>query len=411
MPRFSFIAKDKNGRSIENFIDASDRIAASDLLQRQGYFVISITEFSMQAQQKRGGPVHRVTIKHKHKKIKLQDVIVFARQLATMLEAGVSLMRSLEVISGQVESERLSNIVAKVKNDVEKGLSLSQALSKHPRAFNQFWVSLVEVGEASGTLPMVLNKLTFYLDQQNAFRSTVISSVIYPALLFFVACGAIAFFALFVGPRFEGIFNQMSIKLPLITVILLATFAFVRNYFFYIVGAIVISIFLFLQSIKTHKGKEMFERFLFKVPSIGQIFRLIVVERFAGQMAILIEAGVPILAALDIAEKLVDNITCGKIVRNIKEGVKKGELLVTPMEKSGFFPAMCVQLISVGEETGELSKMLKHVSKYYQELVETYIKRVSTLIEPAMIVFMGAVIGTIVIAMFLPLFKMSTGGI
>ncbi|MBF0478164.1 MAG: type II secretion system F family protein [Candidatus Omnitrophica bacterium] len=410
MPRFSFIAKDKNGRSVENFVDASDRITASDLLQRQGYFVISITEFSLQAGQKRGAPLHRVTVKHKHKVIKLQDLIVFARQLATMLEAGVSLMRSLEVISGQVESERLSKIVAKIKEDVEKGLSLSQALAKHPKAFNQFWVSLVEVGEASGSLPTVLNKLTFYMDQQNGFRTTIVSSLIYPILLFCVACGAIAFFALFVGPRFESIFKSMNIKLPMITIILLSIFAFVRNYFMFIVAGIGVAGYLFLQFIKTPHGKEGFEHFLFKVPSVGQVFRLIVVERFSGQMAILIEAGVPILAALDIAEKLVDNITCSKIVRSIKEGVKKGELIVTPMEKSGFFPAMCVQLISVGEETGELSKMLKHVSKYYQELVEVYIKRVSTMIEPVMIVFMGAVIGTIVVAMFLPLFKMSTGG-
>ncbi len=294
-----------------------------------------------------------------------------------------------------------------MRDDVEQGASLSQSIAKHPKVFNQFWVSLIEGGEASGTIPVVLNKLTFYLEQQARFRSTIISGIIYPMVLFVVCVGAVAFFALFVGPRFEEIFISMKAELPAITSMLLKSFKFIKQKFFYIIGAIIAFFFMFKKFISTYHGKSVWESILFRMPTIGGIFRLIIVERFASQMAILIDAGVPILYALDISERLVDNNTCGIILNNIKEAVRQGELLTAPMERSGFFPAMAVQMILVGEETGELSKMLKHVAEYYQDQVETFMKRVSTVIEPFMLVFMGGIIGTIVLAMFMPMFNLS----
>ncbi|MDP8212195.1 MAG: type II secretion system F family protein [Candidatus Zapsychrus exili] len=202
----------------------------------------------------------------------------------------------------------------------------------------------------------------------------------------------------------------MGAELPAITTILLATFAFIKKNFLLLVGAIIIAVQLFKKYIKTYVGRMNFENFLFNTPTIGEIFKLIVVERFTSQMAILIDAGVPILYALDISEKLVDNITCAQIINDIKEGVKKGSLLVDQMQESEFFPPMAIQMIMVGEETGELSKMLKHVANYYQENVETFMKRFATIIEPFMLVFMGGIIGTIVLAMFLPMFNLSQLG-
>jgi type II secretory pathway component PulF len=174
-----------------------------------------------------------------------------------------------------------------------------------------------------------------------------------------------------------------------------------------LIGALVALFFMLKKFASTYRGKIMVERFLFSLPNFGEVFRYIIVERFASQMAILIDAGVPILYALDITERLVDNNSCALIVNSIKEGVKEGELLVAPMTRSGFFPAMALQMVMVGEETGELSKMLKHVSAYYQDNVETFMKRFSTLIEPFMLVFMGVIIGIIVVAMFLPMFNIS----
>jgi len=411
MPKFSFVAKDKDGKTHKNIIDAINESAVVERLQKQNLFVISIKELKIASpSQKRAQAKRQAKKRFSHKKTKLNDLLVFARQMATMLEAGVSLLRSLNVIRSQVGSEEFSIALKRVRDNVEQGGSLSAALAEHPKIFNQFWVSLIEVGEASGTIPLVLNKLVFYLEQQTKFRSTIISGLVYPLILFMVSMGAVIFFALFVGPRFESIFETMEIDLPLITIILLATFKFIKSYFFVLLGVLAGSIFFLQKFLQTYSGKMLWEKFIFNLPQAGEVYRLIIVERFASQMSILIDSGVPILYALEITERLVNNNTCAIIVNDIKESVREGALLAHSMERTDFFPVMASQMITVGEETGELSKMLKHVAAYYQEVVETFMHRFATIIEPFMLVFMGAIIGTIVIAMFLPMFNISQLG-
>jgi type II secretory pathway component PulF len=404
-PRYSYVIKDKDGKTIKDVATESSAESLQGKFQKQGYFIVSIKEL-----QAANPHTFQKKKKFTHKSVKLEDLLSFARQLGTMLESGVAIIRSLNVIQSQVESEQLSRILKQVKEDVEQGASMSQSLAKYPKVFNQFWVSLMEVGEASGTIPVVLNKLTFYLEQQARFASTIISGIIYPAILFIVCMGAVAFFALFVGPRFEAIFVSMHAELPGITVVLLTTFKFIKQNFLFIIGGFIGAFFLFKQFISTYHGRSVWESALFRLPTVGNVYRLIIVERFASQMAILIDAGVPILYALDITERLVDNNTCAIIINDIKEAVRQGELLTAPMERSGFFPPMATQMILVGEETGELSKMLKHVAVYYQDQVETFMKRFSTIIEPFMLIFMGGVIGTIVLAMFMPMFNLSQLG-
>jgi type II secretory pathway component PulF len=405
MPKFMYVVKDQEGKTITNVIEAPSQDVLVENLQRQNLFITTITEMTSKSVTR--SEIKKKPVTFKRKKVKMEDILSFARQLATMLEAGINLIRSMSVILSQIESEKFHKIISKVKADVEQGSSLSLALSRHPKVFNQFWVSLVEVGEASGTLPTILNKLAFYLEQQAGFRSTIISGIIYPAILFAVSNGAIIFFALFVGPRFEAVFKQMDASLPLITVILLETFKWIKSKFFFIVVGLGLAIFGFIKYSKTYQGKAVIERVLFRLPTVGDIYKLIIVERFTSQMSLLIDAGVPILYALDICERLVDNVTCSLVINDVKESVKKGELLAEPMGRSNFFPAMAVQMVLVGEETGEMSKMLKHVSQFYQQTVETFMKRFATIVEPFMLVFMGGIIGTIVVAMFLPMFNLS----
>lgn len=413
MPRFSYTVKNSGGQTKEADAEAYDQQSLVQDLQKQGYFVLNIKEIIPEAAKTTVRPKTgsgQSARKFAYSKIKLQEYLAFSRQLATMLEAGVSLLRSLEVVSDQVQSKKFYDVVCQIRNDVEQGDSLSNSLAKHPRVFNQFWISLVEVGEASGTLPMVLGKLAYYLEQEAAFRSTITSALIYPMILFFICMGAVVFFALVIGPRFEAVFESMGVQLPAITKILLLTFRFIKKQFVLLVFAGVVGVFLFKKWSRTKNGRIQVERFLYGLPTVGNIYKLMIVERFTSQMAILIDSGVPILHALDIAERLVDNYTCGKVVASIKESVRQGELLVAPMERSQFFPSMCTQMITVGEETGELSKMLTHVARFYQETVETFMKRLSTVIEPFMLVFMGGVIGVIVMAMFLPLFNIAALG-
>ena len=410
MSKFSYTVKDINGKTKTDIADAFDQATLVDRLQKQGFFIITIQELKdTRAGTKEGSAspaVHRFT----HSNIKLDDLLIFSRQLATMLESGVTLLRSLSVIVSQVESREFHRVLNEVKSDVEQGSPLSASLQKHSKIFNQFWVSLIEVGEASGTMPVVLDKLAFYLEQQSSFNAKVTSALIYPAILFFVCMGAISFFALFVGPRFETIFHSMHAELPFITRALLGTFNFIKRnilFFIFIAG---ITFIILKKYTETYMGRLQFEKVLFKMPVMGPVFKLIIVERFASQMSILIDSGVPILYALDISQKLVDNNVCALVIEDIKEGVKQGKLLVEPMQKSEFFPVLAIQMIMVGEETGELSKMLKHVANYYQKNVETTMDRLGTLIEPFMIIFMGVIIGVILVAMFLPLFDVSKLG-
>jgi len=410
--KFSYVVKDPEGKTYQNVAEAESRAELIKNLQMQKYFIVSIEEMTWGSAVKfSSGAVRK---EFSHRGVKLNDQLTFARQMATMLSAGVNLSRTLNVLIQQVDSAKFYQVLKRIQKDVENGVSLSIAMSQHPEQFDQFWVSLVEVGEASGTMPMVLNKLSLHLERRAAFRSTIISGVIYPVILLCVCFGAVLFFALVVGPQFQNVFDTMHVSLPWLTRTLLSVFDAVRHNFFLImflmVGAVV-SLSYFVRN--THKGKTMFETFIFKLPMVGEIYRFGLVEKFASQMAILIEAGVPILYALDIIERLVDNNTCALVINRIKEGVKRGDNMATPMAQSGFFPPMAVQMIVVGEETGQLNQMMGFVAKYYEELVSTFMKRFSTIIEPLIILFMGVIVGIVITAMFLPLIniaKLSGGG-
>lgn len=404
MPKFQYTAKDIDGKTIQEIEEALTEQVLVEKLQSKGFFVLSVVPAAVLQIKKDVKKKKKDSFTHT--KLTMEDILLFARQLATMLEAGITLLRSLDVILSQMESRTFQKILTQIRNDVEQGRSLSSSLEKHPKYFGQFWVSLVEVGEASGTMPLVLEKLAIYMEQQAAFKSTIISAIVYPCILLFVCVGAIGFFAFFVGPKFEAIYTSMGKDLPAFTKLLLAFFKIIKEKIVLIVMGWVGGVFLLKQYLKTGVGQLQFEQFLYGLPTFGIIVKKIVVERFTSQMSILVDSGVPLLYALEISEKLVENKTCGLVIRDIRESVREGKTLAEPMEQSGFFPPMAVQMIKVGEETGELSKMLKHVSGFFQREVEAFMKRFGTMIEPLMLLVMGGVIGTIVLAMFMPMFSM-----
>ena len=408
MPIFSYTVKDSEGKSKMDIVQSHSEEALIEKLQGEGYFVVKI-RLAMEKSVLKGDKKAE-EFKFDHDACKIEDLLVLSRQLATMLEAGVTMLRSLDVIVSQIQSKQLFMAVRQVHNDIEQGSSLSVALAKHPKIFNQFWVSLAEVGEASGTMPLVLNKLAQHVEQDASFNSAIISALVYPMILFVVCIGAVVFFALVVGPKFETVFTAMHAELPLMTRCLLGFFDFIKHYLLLIMCAGTGLFFMLKIYFSTPLGQLQFEKILYHLPVVGDITRLIVVERFAAQMAILIESGVPILYALEITEKLVDNKTCSLVVAQVREGVREGKGMADALLESAFFPMMAVQMIKVGEETGELGKMLKHVADFYQSNVEAFMKRFGTLIEPFMLVFMAVIIGVIVVSIFLPLFKLGQGG-
>jgi type IV pilus assembly protein PilC len=409
MPKYTYTARDSSGKIKTDILEANNEQALIEKLQAQGLFIIKFYE-PLEIIQSQPVLQKGVNRRFDHNNVKLEDLLIFSRQLATMLEAGVPLMRSLDVVLSQIQSRDLYNIISQIRNDVEAGKAFSQALSRHPKVFGQFWISLVEVGEASGTLADVLNKVAQHVEAEAEFRSIIISALVYPAILMFASLGAIVFFAIFVAPKFEEIFKSLKADLPLMTVLLLGTFKFVKTYLLFIIGGAIGGVFLLMNYFKTPLGKLQLEQILFKLPVFGEIMKLIIMERFAAQMAILVGSGVPILLSLDIVSRLVENESVGLLINKVREEVREGKGLADTLAKESFFPLMAVQMIKVGEETGELSKMLDHVAKYYKKNVEAFLKRFSTIFEPFMLVFMAGAIGVIVVSIFLPLFKLGQGG-
>jgi type II secretory pathway component PulF len=406
MPNYQCEIIDKDGKTRKETIEASSEEALVEKVQGDGYFLVNFRVSKEKSAAAAPVAAKEKAPKFAHDECQIEDLLIFSRQLATMLEAGVTMLRSLNVIMAQIQSKQLYTAVTQAHNQIEQGYSLSYALAKHPKIFNQFWVSLAEVGEASGTMPAVLNKLAEHVEQESAFQSAIVSAMVYPLILFFVSIGALVFFALFVAPKFESVFKEMHADLPIMTKCLLVTFAFIKKYILLLIGGS-IGLFMLLKAyIGTPVGKLQFEKVLYALPVVGDVIKLIVIERFTGQMAILIESGVPILYSLEITEKLVDNKTCSMVVAKVREGVAEGRGMTDSLMRETFFPMMAVQMIKVGEETGELGKMLKHVAKFYQSNVEAFMKRMGTLIEPFMLVFMASMIGVIVISIFMPLFKL-----
>jgi type IV pilus assembly protein PilC len=408
MPRFFYIARDRTGKKESGIEEGANQEQVIARLQSKDLFVVTvIPEQKEVVTEARPRITAKVKLRTKHYRITSDDLVLFCRQLTTLLGSGVTILRSLDIISQQIASRRLYNIIKDLQKNMEAGLSLHGAMARHPDIFSELWVNLVESGEASGNLAMVLNRLASYLERTAAFKRKLITALIYPAILFFASICALLFLTLKIIPTFAELFKGFNIQLPFLTQILIALSAFIRKTFLIILISIVVGFFLFRRYIATRPGRRNWEGLLFKLPLVGEFFRILIMERFASEMSTLVESGVPILYSLEIAEHSAGNLIVGDIIRKIKDEVRQGKPLAEPLEKSGFFEPMAVQLLAIGEEIGELSNMFKRLSAFYQEYVETFLSRLTSMLEPIMLVFMGVVIGIMVVGMFLPIFRIA----
>jgi type IV pilus assembly protein PilC len=409
MPYFTYIARSKDGKKVSGSQDATNKDELTTRLQAQDLLIINIQQESTKKKPS-GTSESKIEsrFKHRHARITSHDMVLFCRQLATLLGAGVTILQSLKVISRQVSSSKLGTVLINISEDMEKGLSLHEAMGRHPGVFSDLWVNLVESGEASGNLAVVLGRLASYLERNAEFQRKIISSLIYPLILLVVALGALFFLTIKIIPTFAQLFEGFNIALPLITKVLIVTSNFVRRFSLVILIVVTISFLLFRQYIKKNKdARKRFEMFLFRLPVFGEFFRSLVVERFSSGMATLVESGVPILYALEISERSVGNVVVAEIIHRIKEDVRGGKSLSRPLERSGFFEPMVVQMVAIGEEIGELSPMLKRINQFYQQYADTFLVRFTSMFEPLMLIFIGLLIGIMVIGMFLPIFQIT----
>jgi type IV pilus assembly protein PilC len=316
----------------------------------------------------------------------------------------------MNIIAQQVASRKLYQVIMSLQKNMEAGLSLHEAMANYPTVFSEMWINLVESGEASGNLAMVLSRLATYLERDAAFKKKIISALIYPAILMFAGLSALLFMSVKIIPTFAEIFKGFNIKLPFLTQVLLAFSVFIRKYGIITVVILITVIWLFRKYISTKQGKKKYQEFLLKLPGAGEFFRTLSIERFTSEMSTLVESGVPILYSLEISERSVNNAVLGDVISKIKEDVRAGKPLGQSLERSNFFDPMVVQMVNIGEEIGELSNMFKRLNAFYQEYLETFLTRFTSMFEPAMLIFMGTIIGIMVIGLFLPIFEISQVG-
>lgn len=415
MPVFDYNARNQQGEKVSGTEEAESSDVLLTRLQMRGLFVTSVKQQTQAAVTKAGDKAKAKIVaqranKMTHSGVKEEDLTLFARQLATILGSGVPLLKSLNAILRQVDSKKFYDMVTKISSDVEAGFSFRDAMAKYPKIFTPLWVNLVETGEASGNLPLVLERLANYLETRAAFKRKIISAMVYPIILFSVAALAIIIFVLIIIPKFTDIFKGFDIELPLPTRILIAISGFARKNIMYLVFAIIAAVFAFKRIVRNKQGKRLVDSFVFKIPILSDYLHLAETEKFTSTMATLLESGVPILYALEIAERSVDNVLVQAIIKNVNDNVREGRSLVQPLEEGGFFSPMVIQMVSIGEEIGELDKMFKRIAAFYSELMEVKITRFTAMFEPLMIVFMGIVIGGMVISMFLPIFQIANIG-
>lgn len=407
MEKLFYVARDSTGKKVTGSEEVSSPEELISRLQAKNLIVVNILDASKQPRSGAKSEGRPGVTRRQHHGVTEGDLVLFCRQLATLLGAGVTILKSLDIILKQLSSRRLHGVIKNMMKDMEAGLSLHEAMAKHPKVFSDLWVNLMESGEASGNLAIVLNRLAGYLERNAEFKSKVVSALIYPLILIVAGFAALFFLTVKIIPTFAELFKGFNVTLPFLTLLLVAFSAFIRKFSFVIVGLLIAAILIFRAFVKTKNGRKQFENFLLRLPVFGEFFHALLVERFSSEMSTLVESGVPILYSLEITERSVGNLILAEIIREIKENVREGKSLSQELEKSAFFEPMVVQMVAVGEEIGELSQMFKKINDFYQDYVSTFLTRFTAMFEPIMLVLMGAIIGVMVIGMFLPIFKIA----
>lgn len=409
MAKFSYIGRKGMGEKEVGVLEGVNQDDVLLQLQKKGLVIISLIPLdSVKKEERPITETQKAKRQFTHTGIKDSDLVLFIRQLAMLLGAGVSLLRSLDIITKQVDSRKLFDVIKKVHDDMEGGLTLRDSLAKFPVIFTPLWLNLVETGEASGNLPTVLDKLAYYLEEAASFKRKIISAMMYPGILLCVSFGAVIFFILKIVPTFAGILTSFGVELPLMTRMVIGLSEFLGKKSFLFIVMVVGGVIGFKKLSVRPPFNRMIEDMCFKLPVLGEFMRFLLLERFSMTMSILVESGVPILYALEISERSAGSLRLAETIQFVKKSVKEGRSMAEPMEKSEFFTPMVVQMIAIGEEIGELSNMLKKISRYYQEYLETFIVRLASIIEPLMIVFVGIIIGALVISIFLPIFSIAS---
>jgi type IV pilus assembly protein PilC len=339
--------------------------------------------------------------------IKEQDIIIFSRQFSTMIDAGLPIIQCLEILFSQQENKTFKNMLKDIKESVEGGQTLAEALRKYPKHFDDLYVNMVAAGEAGGILDTILRRLSAYMEKAAKLKSQVKGAMVYPIITIIVAVIVVAVILVFVIPVFQEMFTGLGGALPVPTQIVVAMSEFVKDKILYIIIFMVIFIYAFKKYYNTNKGRIMIDALSLKLPVFGILLRKVAVAKFTRTMGTMLSSGVAILEALDIVAKTAGNKTIERAIYNVRSGIAEGRTMADPLAESGVFPPMVCQMIAVGESTGALDAMLGKIAEFYDDEVDQAVDNLTAMIEPVMLVFLGTVIGGLVVSMYLPIFKMA----
>lgn len=413
MPTFSYVAKTASGKIEKGTTEAEDEKVLRQRLSAQGYFPTEVKQVAGKAKAKA-----KTSAAQKRQKkpllsfgrVKGKDLAIFCRQFSTMMNAGVTLIRCLTVLEQQSSSYKLREIIRDLQAQVEAGESLSKSMSRFPNVFNDLFIGLVRAGEVGGVLDETLERLAQFLERDQELRRKIKASMTYPILVMIVAFGIVTFLMTFILPKFMQLFTDLGIKeeeFPAPTLFLKRSSDFMLEWmfkrWFVTWPLLIVFVVLFRKWRRTRSGKRVYDWIKLRVPVFGQLSHKIALGRFSRTLSTLLNSGVPVLSAMETTAGTVDNEIIATAIQNAKAAIREGDEISKPLETSGYFPPMVVQMVSIGEETGALDQMLSKVADFYESEVEAMLETLTSALEPIMIVFLGVIVGFIVISMFLPL--------
>ncbi|MFW6410021.1 MAG: type II secretion system F family protein [Halanaerobiales bacterium] len=395
---FKYKARKHDGQKLTGTIEAENSEQVVKQLKNRGYYITSL--------EKKKKNLDLSQYFKFNKRVKISDLAVFSQQFAVMINAGVSLVESLEIMQKQIDHPRLAEVVKSVQEDVETGSSLAEALGNYPDVFPRLYRQLIRAGETGGVLDEVLNRLAEHYERQDELINKVKSALYYPLVVLLVAMAVVIFLVVNVVPTFVSMFSGLGAQLPLPTRMLLGTSTFIQNYWWLILSFILLLAYALYRFYKTSRGKYKMDSLLLKIPVIGNMFKKIYLARFSSTLAILLDSGVDLLSSLAIVEDVVGNSVYANNIVNSRIRVREGENLSETLEDKKTFPEMMVQMINVGEESGSLGEMLNKISEFYDREVRSAVDGTVSLIEPVLIVFLAVVIGFVAISIVTPMFDM-----
>ncbi|MEO6035008.1 MAG: type II secretion system F family protein [Verrucomicrobiota bacterium] len=418
MPKFNYVAMDSRGKETKGTLEVANQNEAIGRIKEMGYFPTKVVEADKNKLDKKAQPVAKgkgkksggmnfqIKIPGLGGKVKSKVLTVFTRQLATLVEAGLPLLRGLRVLQKQEKNVTLKNILNDLSNSIEGGSTFSEGLAQHPKVFNRLFVNMVKAGEIGGVLEVVLKRLSEFMEKAQKIKGKVVAAMFYPIAVMVVAVTILTVLMIVVVPKFKEIFagtlgNGQS--LPKFTAFVLGISDAIAHHFLVTAGGIIIFVIALNIFIRTKMGRKMFDKFKLNMPVLGPVISKVAISRFTRTLGTLVSSGVPILQALTIVKETSGNVIVGNAVGAVHESVKEGETITAPLEASRVFPPMVISMVDVGEQTGALPEMLMKIADNYDEEVDNAVAAMTSLLEPIMIVFLAVIVGSIVIALFLPL--------